>query len=103
MLEFGEILRTWALRDEPAAGQTIAARALADHRPMYLDYEGPVSGGRGTVSKWDGGNYEAVEVRDGLVVAQLSGGKLAGRAVLELAADHSDATDADWQFRFTSD
>ena len=103
MLEFGQSLWTWALQAAPAPGQTIAARALADHRPAYLDYEGPVSGGRGSVSQLDGGDFEPVDVKDDLVVVQLSGGKLVGRAVLELAADSSGVVGDDWQFRFTPD
>src|SRR5207244_11699328 len=38
------------------------ALAIGDHRLAYLDYEGPVSGKRGTVQKWDAGTYEAVSV-----------------------------------------
>ena len=35
--------------DEMAAGQRLLAQRIDDHRPAYLDYEGPVSGDRGTV------------------------------------------------------
>jgi hypothetical protein len=55
MLEAGTALRTWALESEPEPGQAIAARQLPDHRSEYLRYEGPISGGRGTVSRWDWG------------------------------------------------
>ncbi len=103
MLEFGGMLRTWALRDEPTADRRIAARALADHRLAYLDYEGPVCGGRGTVSQWDGGTFEIVEVHNDLVAARLRGRKLVGRAVIELAADSSGQPGDDWQFRFIAD
>lgn len=30
-------------------GEELIARRIADHRPSYLTYEGPISGGRGTV------------------------------------------------------
>lgn len=36
----------------------IAAARQPDHRRLYLDYEGPVSGNRGTVTLWDRGEYE---------------------------------------------
>lgn len=60
MLECGPVLRTWRLAEPPAAGKTIHAEALADHRLHYLDYEGPVSGGRGCVKGYLGGTYDLV-------------------------------------------
>ena len=50
--------RTWALTREPETGVWIRAESLSDHRPFYLDYEGPVAGDRGSVTRWDRGNYE---------------------------------------------
>lgn len=58
MLEQERSLATWRLLDEPAAGRTCRAEALPDHRLHYLDYEGPVSGGRGVVARWDNGTYD---------------------------------------------
>src|ERR1700730_7618701 len=59
MLQAGETLRTWRLAKAPELpGEAIVASAIGDHRPMYLDYEGPVSGGRGQVIRWDQGTYE---------------------------------------------
>jgi len=58
MLDFGEALRTWRLLAEPEVGADIPAEALPDHRRAYLDYEGPVSGGRGTVTRWEAGEFE---------------------------------------------
>jgi hypothetical protein len=57
MLEAGEVLRTWKLSACPEAGREVAAEPAADHRPLYLDYEGPVSGDRGTVKRWDWGTF----------------------------------------------
>ncbi len=56
MLESGDVLKTWALPQPPASGVEIECEALADHRLAYLDYEGPVSGGRGSVARWDRGD-----------------------------------------------
>jgi hypothetical protein len=36
-------------------------RRSFDHRPRYLDYEGPISGGRGRVERLDAGRVEDVE------------------------------------------
>jgi len=57
MLEDGGTLRTWRLLSEPGAGRVVPAERLGDHRLAYLDYEGPVSGGRGVVARWDHGTY----------------------------------------------
>ena len=61
MLDTGEVLRTWRLEKEPVMEAEIRAICLPDHRRMYLDYEGPVSGDRGTVARWDGGTYALLE------------------------------------------
>ena len=57
LLEVSGVLRTWALPQPPDSGVEMACKALPDHRVEYLDYEGPVSGGRGTVDRWDWGTY----------------------------------------------
>jgi len=64
MLECGDLLWTWALRELPAVGREVVAEELADHRLAYLDYEGEVSGGRGSVTRWDGGEYEVLGSHD---------------------------------------
>src|SRR5262245_43439326 len=43
--------RVAARVDELAGGGVVAAQRLDDHRPAYLDYEGPVSGNRGKVRR----------------------------------------------------
>ncbi|QDT53235.1 hypothetical protein Pan44_12510 [Caulifigura coniformis] len=57
MLDAGESLRTWRLSEPPLAGRTTTCESLPDHRRAYLDYEGPVSGGRGTVSRVMRGDF----------------------------------------------
>ena len=99
MLQAGEVLATWALAEPPAPGATIAAAALADHRPFYLDYEGPLSGGRGMVTRWDHGSYEFEARGPDRIVVVFRGGKLTGRATLVRLADDPAA----WRFSFTPD
>lgn len=82
MLEFAGALRTWALPVEPCAGQVQTAEALSDHRLAYLDYEGPVSEGRGAVSRWDQGTFETEEQSDTRWQCVLSGRRLKGELVL---------------------
>jgi hypothetical protein len=86
MLEFGDVLKTWALPQPPEPGAEMQGEALADHRLTYLDYEGPISGGRGTVTRWDRGTYTIERQSDAECVVELSGGKLAGTAILRPSA-----------------
>jgi hypothetical protein len=58
LLEVGSVLRAWRLLQQPCVGASVVAEANADHRLMYLDYQGEVSGGRGQVRQWDAGTYE---------------------------------------------
>jgi len=58
MLADGESLATWQLPNPPtelAPGESMPAKRLGPHRTAYLDYEGPVSGGRGRVDMFDKG------------------------------------------------
>lgn len=57
MLEAEGLLRTWRLAAPPTGPGRIAAVPLSGHRLAYLDYEGPVSGGRGRVVRWDAGTF----------------------------------------------
>jgi hypothetical protein len=85
MLETDGVLRTWRLRRPPTSGQAIAADILADHRLFYLDHEGPVSGGRGNVMRWDTGVFEWEMDSPLRVEVRLAGNRLSGRAVVAAA------------------
>jgi len=95
MLEFRGVLRTWKLVNEPAADLVIRATPLADHRILYLDYEGEISGGRGSVTQWDRGEFEWVSDEPDEVAVRLSGRRLEGTVHLRMS-------DADWSFLLTS-
>ena len=58
LLEQGEILKAWRLEQAPARGLRILATANADHRRIYLEFEGPVSGERGQVRRVAEGEFE---------------------------------------------
>ncbi|MCI0380780.1 MAG: hypothetical protein L0215_24620 [Gemmataceae bacterium] len=86
MLERGDMLKTWRLEKPPVSGpdsQTIAATALGDHRLAYLDYEGPLSGNRGSVKRWDAGTYDVVQWEQSAIVITLHGSRINGSAQLE--------------------
>jgi len=87
LLESGGVLRAWALERAPVPGATITAEALADHRREYLDYDGPVSGGRGHVTRVDGGSYEVLRASERLLVVRLNGRAWAGEVKLTKAED----------------
>jgi hypothetical protein len=95
MLENEAGLRTWRLAREPSEPGPIDAKALADHRLAYLDYEGPVCGDRGSVRRFDRGEYTLVEETTERVVVELHGAILRGTAVLERGGDQKN-----WIFSF---
>jgi hypothetical protein len=82
MLEAGAALRTWRLAKLPEEGQATNATFLACHRLAYLDYEGPLTGDRGRVVRWDAGEFDWVSDEDNTVVVVLRGRRTRGRAVL---------------------
>lgn len=93
LLEDGGTLLTWSLAELPAAGRPIAAEALADHRTAYLDYEGPVSGNRGIVTRWDAGTFQWRHRSNREIIVNLNGRVLCGEA----AVTRADDTTQDWQ------
>ena len=75
-----ERLATWRLAQNPAvAGRgAIAAEPIGDHRRIYLDYQGDLSDGRGTVTRVDRGDSRWLSRGAGRVVVELSGRSLRG-------------------------
>lgn len=89
MLETGDVLRAWAIDALPGeAPQT--AEQLPDHREIYLNYEGPISGNRGFVTRVDKGEYQSLEESPDRLVARLAGQKHSGVLTLvrTAAEDH---------------
>ena len=102
MLEAGNTLRTWALAELPsdwrvahgatvaacgecpplAVGSEVEAELLVDHRTAYLDYEGPVSGGRGNVTRVAAGVYDETTVGSSQLEIVVSVGDWTGRIVM---------------------
>jgi len=85
MFERGGVLATWQLAQCPAdaePGEPLPARRLNDHRTTYLDYEGPVSGNRGRVERYDKGRYEPIRLDDSRWELRLCGRRVRGRVVI---------------------
>lgn len=93
LLERGASLRTFRLHEPPEAGRMYPAEKLPDHRLSYLDYEGPVSQNRGTVSRWDAGTYAWRKDSDDVVEVALSGRRFRGRIRLTRGDPKGDASD----------
>jgi len=104
MLEAGEALLTWELRELPDSWQDqadncdapgkkqVKATRLADHRLVYLDYEGPLSGNRGTVLRVETGNFVFLTHEAEKVEVHLQGRRI--NAGVTLFVEHSPN---DWQ------
>ena len=78
MLERDGTLWTWELHQLPkqwhlktgregTAEGPVPAKRLANHRIAYLEYEGPLSGNRGMVSRVAEGSFDAIEFGPELV------------------------------------
>lgn len=73
-LEADGVLNAWRLDREPLELPVKAERNF-DHRLFYLDFEGELSGARGSVQRWDHG--ELIWLGD--VTFELRGAKLRGQ------------------------
>jgi hypothetical protein len=96
MIEWGRILRTWRVARHPENATrdgSIDCEAIGDHRIVYLDYEGPVSGNRGHVTRYDAGHCRIVEESIDRIVIEFAGRIIEGRFVLKREPD----TAAQWR------
>jgi hypothetical protein len=98
MLEVGEVLRTWAIDVPIVMGQGISARALCDHRTIYLEYEGQISGDRGSVRRVDAGTFRVLVWERDHVRVEVSGSQLVGEVDLRRIGALSGANES-WIFR----
>ena len=95
MLERGDVLLTWELCGLPSAWAdppinnvtSVPAVRLEDHRPAYLDYEGPLTEDRGSVSRYDEGDYQLQHEDGELLLVRLQGKKLQGNVELKRSGD----------------
>jgi hypothetical protein len=98
MLERSADLQTWALPSSPDSPEPMVATSLEPHRTEYLTYEGPVSHGRGSVTRWDEGTYTLERDDTGSLVVVVDGEKLNGR--VELVRPQGDSTE--WRYVYSA-
>ncbi|HTV48756.1 MAG TPA: hypothetical protein VMG59_09975 [Phycisphaerae bacterium] len=93
LLELPEraLLATWQMHTDPAGWNgsskgefSTTVRALPDHRRIYLEYEGPISGDRGQVTRVEEGQFQLLEIMENKLVMELSGKSFHGRIELTL-------------------
>lgn len=109
MLEASGSLRTWALMQLPrgweaarlhtvsiypacaavSSESSVDAEPLGDHRRNYLEYEGPISGERGQVTRVDAGSFETLAESIHHWRVELCGERLSGKVIL--AAGNANA------------
>jgi hypothetical protein len=87
MLEVEGVLKTWSLPQAPEIGVEMECEALPDHRLAYLDYEGPISAGRGAVTRWDRGQYVTERRTETQWIANVVGEKISGTLTIEWSKD----------------
>ncbi len=62
-------------------------KPLPPHRKAYLNYKGPVSGGRGTVTRWDRGTCRPLHQSETVHAWRLMGTRI--NATITLSSDGS--------------
>lgn len=99
LLETAGLLCTWAISRPPDESQELPAERLPDHRRVYLEYEGPISGNRGTVTRWDWGEYRILRRRDGFLEFSVRGQRWRGSVRLARRESASE----EWTIRYFPD
>jgi hypothetical protein len=93
MIDNGESLDTWQVHegdmDRLISGKTITAESIEPHRRDYLEYEGPVSQGRGRVEIYDTGEYSDIIREKTHLSLLLKGERLRGKMEIRETAGKS--------------
>ena len=79
LIERDGVLKAWRLPPDFDGITPCPAEANADHRVQYLDYEGPISGDRGVVERWDAGVAEWEVTLPERIAVRLDGQRLRGQ------------------------
>ncbi|MCL7413850.1 MAG: 3'-phosphoesterase [ANME-2 cluster archaeon] len=82
-LQFGDVLRSWAVPKEPPVTTGVKRLAIPteDHPLAYATFEGEIPEGdygAGTVKIWDNGIFEPLEVDESKIIFRIEGKRLKG-------------------------
>ncbi len=103
MFEAGPALATWQLMQNPIVkahspdAEPISAQRLADHRRAYLDYQGQISGSRGSVTRLDRGQFLLLAQQPDQISVELSGKQLYGKCKLIKSIGNENMSEV-WMF-----
>ena len=64
MLESPQLLWTWRFQDLPGSETEQACERIQDHEIKFLDYEGDLSPGMGSVRIVEGGTFDLLSARE---------------------------------------
>jgi hypothetical protein len=94
------VLATWQITVEPVPenlNSPIAAKAIQDHRLIYLTFEGPISQNRGRCEIVDRGQYDLWVCTENLWRVHLMGLRLTGTFELKKNSEDDGWTLAKWE------
>lgn len=92
MFEVGGQLLTWAVDELPTlGGPAVPATPLPPHRIAYLDYEGPLSNGRGTVRRIVRGTCAKSTDGDDWCEFEIEAAEFSGRMIFTAGAVRLEA------------
>ncbi len=77
-LEAGDALRAWKLPADFSPDTPSTILPNVPHRRFYLDFEGDLTGDRGSVLRWDCGEFEWMEESPVLLRVNFAGRRLIG-------------------------
>jgi hypothetical protein len=85
MIDRGDSLATWQCPAPPetATNADMQCRRIGEHRRAYLEYEGPISGDRGSVTRHDQGFCRIVSWTGDACDLEFRGQRLNGRFRLQ--------------------
>jgi hypothetical protein len=95
LLEQRDALRTFRLRSAEFHSPQEAV-PVADHRKLYLDYEGPISGGRGRVRIAETGTFETDEWTEDRIQVAVFGRRLRTRLRLARGPARQGSAERTW-------
>jgi len=84
LLQHGDSLRAWRISPALPILFPCLALPLPNHRLIYLDYTGPISGNRGTVQNYDRGTLQWLHISEDDLQFYLEGRQLRGTFRLQM-------------------